>query len=63
MMFKGNTCNKNKNMNLKLTKQYDYKTNSKNKANWMQQTNQQLQHKTPMIIKQPQNKNNAKKQP
>ena len=28
----------------------------------MQQTDQQLQHKTPMITKQPQNKNNKKKQ-
>ena len=29
------------------------KTNNKNKTNWMQQTDQQLQNKT-MIIKQPQ---------
>ena len=30
------------------------KTNNKNKTNWMQQTDQQLQNKTTKIIKQPQ---------
>ena len=34
--------------------------NNKNKTDWMQQTDQLLQHKTPMIIKQPQNNNNEK---
>ena len=37
------------------------KSNNKNKSNWMQQTDQLLQNRTTMIIKQPQNKNNEKK--
>ena len=38
------------------------KDNNKNKTNRTQQTDQQLQNKTTMIIKQPQNKNNDKQQ-
>ena len=41
-------------MNLTFTKQYDHKNNSKNKTNWMQQTDHQLQTETTMIINNPQ---------
>ena len=37
------------------------KSSNRNKTEWMQQTEKQLQNKTILIIKQPQNNKNEKK--